>query len=63
MSNEKTIKDFIEYLSGFNPEAKLVNQLQICWSSMFTGEYDTESNTPKKDAESVTIYSPAMFIK
>lgn len=63
MDERSTIRDFINYLLDFNPEARIVNQLEFCWSDNDNGEPDNESSIPKEAAKSVTVYTKYMVLE
>ena len=63
MDERSTIRDLINYLLDFNPEAKIVNRLEFCWSDNDDGKPDVGTESPKKDAESVTVYTGYMMLE
>ena len=38
VDERSTIRDLINYLLDFNPEAHIVNQLTFCWSDVDDGK-------------------------
>lgn len=63
VDERSTIRDLINYLLDFNPEAHIVNQLTFCWSDVDDGNADMKSDSPKKDATSVSIYTTYMMLE